>query len=252
MLSILPRETAVRLKADTTYDTSLNHDAYVVSGFSRTLEIEEATVFPIIVIERHSASRRRMSRAATAIVAIAAASIGLVRWQRAASTAPVFPSAPALFAAPQASSRWGGATTAVATAVLPLVDGVDVFLEAPAAPDAAAADAGGVRAALLRGEIPSLAIDMLAEPRKAVLRVLSPTLLEVEAGPVLGPVRDIELVPSPEVSLVQHVSVREYRVHNRPGFVRARILLKEAGQGNIRVAGRFLYVDFVTPRYESF
>ena len=252
MLSICPRETAVHLKADTTYDTSLNHDAYVVSGFSRTLEIEEATVFPIIVIERHSASRRRMSRAATAIVAIAAASIGLVMWQRTSSAAPAFPSAPSLFGAAPASSRWGGATTTAATAVLPLADSVDVFLETAATSDAAAADAGGVRAAFLRGEVPSLAIDMMAEPRKAVLRMLSPTLLEIEAGPVLGPVRALELVPPPEVSLVQHVSVREYRVRNRPGFVRARILLNEPGQGNIRIAGRFLLVDFLNPGDKTF
>ena len=82
--------------------------------------------------------------------------------------------------------------------------------------------------------------------------MLSPTVLEIEAGPVLGPVQALELAPSPEVPLVQHVSVREYRVRNRPAFLRARILLSAPAQGNIRVAGRFLYVDFLTPRHESF
>ena len=111
-------------------------------------------------------------------------------------------------------------------------------------PDAHAADARVVRAVVLRsGDRVSLAIEMTAEPQKAVLRMLSASVLEVEAGPVAAPVRDMELGPSDAVPMLEHVSIREYRVRNRPSFVRARLTLQQPGHGNIRIVGRVVYVD---------
>ena len=253
MLSILPRD----LPRDA--PLYLEDPPIVVH-----IEAEEINVLQVVLVGSSEVQRRvgrrawprtgrrRVSRLLVAVAATALATAGVSAWQRTVSAAPAFPSSPTLFTAAQGSSRWDNPGTTAATAVLPLVDSVDVFFEAAATPGAAAADAGSVHAAFLRGAGPSLVIDMTAEPRKAVIRMLSPTVLEIEAGPVLGPVKAVELAPSPEVPLVQHVSVREYRVRNRPALLRARILLNEPGQADIRVAGRFLYVDFVTPRYESF
>jgi len=312
MLSIIHRETAVRLKADTTYETGSDQAAYVASGFSRTLEIEEATVLPIIVIEQHLASRQRMPRTAMAIVAIAVASTGLFMWRRAAFDAvPAFPSPPPLFATVPAFGAWAPAAAAAAaplevadsyhinvaslraeSSALTLAAGLetagfpsvtrrrgsgwdvivgpyrseaqtvgvrerlalygqeprDVFVEA-GTPGAEAANARAVRVTLLRsGDRMTLAIEMTAEPQKAVLRKLSPTVLEVETGPVAAPVRGLQLAPSAAgVPAITHVSIREYRARNRPSFVRARMTLGQPARGNIRVVGRVVYVDLIGP-----
>jgi len=114
---------------------------------------------------------------------------------------------------------------------------------------AQAGDARLTRVVLLRsGDRMSLALELTAEPQKAVLRTLSARVLEVEAGPLAGPVREVELAPSSGVPLVRHVSIRGYTMGTRTTFVRARILLHEPGLANMRVVGRVVYIDLVARR----
>lgn len=127
-----------------------------------------------------------------------------------------------------------------------LIAGVMIATGAMAA-EAHASEARLVRVVLLRTDDRiSLALEMTAEPQKAVLRALSATVLEVEAGPVVGPVREMQLEPSASVPVIRYVSLRQHNGANRALFVRARVMLRAPGRGNIRVVGRVVYVDFAT------
>jgi hypothetical protein len=107
------------------------------------------------------------------------------------------------------------------------------------------AEARLARVRLLRtGDRMSLALEMTAEPRKAALRALSARVLEVEAGPVEGPIRTEELVPPSGVPFIKQVSIRGFIGANGAVFVRARVTLHGPASGNVRVVGRVVYVDF--------
>lgn len=123
--------------------------------------------------------------------------------------------------------------------------GLELFVaEAGVTPNTEAVNTRVAHIALLRnGERMTLAIEMKAEPQKAVLRRLSARVLEIETGPVATGVRRLELEPSGGASAITHVSVREYRVRNRPAFVRARLTLGQPGHANVRIVGRIVYVD---------
>jgi hypothetical protein len=97
---------------------------------------------------------------------------------------------------------------------------------------------------LRRGGRSSLALQMTAEPSKATLRALSPTVLEVEVGPLSRPVKAGAFTAS-AWPLVNQVSFREAEKANR-NFLRSRIILNAPGRGDIRIAGRIVYVD-LTP-----
>jgi len=98
-------------------------------------------------------------------------------------------------------------------------------------------------ALLRRGDVVSLALEMSAEPRKAVLQTLSDRILELDMGPVVGPVRSEELAPASEVPLVSQLSIREERTPANEVYVRTRVMLRAPGRGDVRVAGRVVYVD---------
>ena len=85
---------------------------------------------------------------------------------------------------------------------------------------------------------------MTAEPQKAALRTVSDRVLELHVGPVSGPVGREALAPPSSIPILKQVSIREY---NSPGsrdrFLRARVLLREPGRGDVRVVGRVVYID---------
>lgn len=114
---------------------------------------------------------------------------------------------------------------------------------------AQAAEVRLARVRLLRtGDRISLALEMTAEPRKAALRVLSARVLEVEAGPVAGPIRTEVLAPPSGVPFIKQVSIRGFIAANGAVFVRARVTLHGPARGNVRVVGRVVYVDVTAAR----
>jgi hypothetical protein len=94
-----------------------------------------------------------------------------------------------------------------------------------------------------QGGMVSFALDMSAEPRRAMLHPVSDRLFELEVGPVAGPVRTEELMPASEVPLVSQLSIREQRTPANEVFVRARVMLRAPGRADVRVAGHVVYVD---------
>ena len=111
--------------------------------------------------------------------------------------------------------------------------------------EAQSAEGRLVRAQLLRtGDRMSLAFEMTAEPQKAALLPLSASALEVEVGPVTGPVRAETLVPPSDASFIKQVSIRGLTVANGAIVVRARLTLHGPARGNVRVVGRVVYIDF--------
>ena len=116
-------------------------------------------------------------------------------------------------------------------------------LTAATAPSTHAAEPRLVRAVLLRvADRISLAIEMTGEPEKASLRVLSATVVEIEAGPVSGRITDEQLAPSVN-AFVRQVSLQKYTAPNRLSFLRARVMLDAPVGGNVRVVGRTIYLD---------
>jgi len=98
-------------------------------------------------------------------------------------------------------------------------------------------------ALLRRGDVVSLALEMSAEPRKTALHTVSDRILELDVGPVTGPVRSEELAPASEVPLVSQLSIREQRTPANEVFVRARVMLRAPGRADVRVSRRVVYVD---------
>jgi hypothetical protein len=116
-------------------------------------------------------------------------------------------------------------------------------LTAGMAPAADAAEPRLVRAVLLRvADRMSLALEMTGEPERASLRVLSATVIEIEAGPVSGRITDEQLAPSVN-AFVRQVSLQKYTAPNRLSFLRARVMLDAPVGGNVRVVGRTIYLD---------
>jgi hypothetical protein len=105
-----------------------------------------------------------------------------------------------------------------------------------------ASPAGLSRVVLVRAEDrTSLALEMTAEPAKAVLRSLSPTALELEVGPVSGAIRAGAFVAS-DMPLIKQITVREASAAHH-SYVRTRLMLNAAGRGDVRIVGRVVYVD---------
>lgn len=116
-------------------------------------------------------------------------------------------------------------------------------LTSATAPSTHAAEPRLVRAVLLRvADRISLALEMTGEPEKASLRVLSATVVEIEAGPVSGRITDEQLAPSVN-AFVRQVSLQKYTAPNRLSFLRARVMLDAPVGGNVRVVGRTIYLD---------
>ena len=116
-------------------------------------------------------------------------------------------------------------------------------ITAGTAPSADAAEPRLVRAVLLRvADRMSLALEMTGEPERASLRVLSATVIEIEAGPVSGRITDEQLAPSVN-TFVRQVSLQKYTAPNRLSFLRARVMLDAPVGGNVRVVGRTIYLD---------
>jgi len=111
--------------------------------------------------------------------------------------------------------------------------------------DAEAAESRLERVLLLRSaDRLSLVLELTAEPQKVVTHTLAGTTVEVEAGPVIGPVHAQELKPPEGVPFIAHVSVHEFAAANHAVFVRARVTLLGQGRSNVRIVGRRVYVDF--------
>ena len=93
------------------------------------------------------------------------------------------------------------------------------------------------------GPLTTLAIELHAEPRMAVLRGVSSRAFDVEIGPVAGAVRAQELAPADGTPFIRRVTVQK-QAGASDGFVRVRVNLDVPGQGNLRVVGRTIYADF--------
>jgi len=155
---------------------------------------------------------------------------------------PAVPPAPPAFAAVVSP----GAPPA-SVAPIDVFDTLDVW-SGPVVPPAAVVPAPDVRllrVALVRdADRVSLAIEMTAEPHRAVLRALSGNVLELEVGPVAGPVRREELTPrASDASPISRIAIAEHGAAGGEVFIRARLVLAASGRGDVRVAGRVVYVD---------
>lgn len=86
----------------------------------------------------------------------------------------------------------------------------------------------------------SLVLSAREEPQKVRMHNAADATLEVEVGPMSGPIRAQELRPADGVPLIAHVSIGE----SEPAtFARARIRLLGSSRSNVRVAGRRIYID---------
>ena len=180
--------------------------------------------------------------AAVAALAVAAAGAGAGAWQAGgAQSSPRLPPPPPAFAA----AAWSGRPGEVGR--IEVFDRLEIWngsLSVDPKGEAPSADPRLLGVALLRkGDLVSLALELSAEPRRAVLHTVSDRMLELEMGPVAGPVRAEQLAPASEVPLVSQLSIREQRAPGIGIFVRARVMLRAPGRGDVRVAGRVVYVD---------
>ncbi|MBI2186632.1 MAG: AAA family ATPase [Acidobacteria bacterium] len=194
---------------------------------------------------RAVARGRVLARAAAVVAGLAVGGIGAAAgaWQAgAAQGRPALPAPPPVFAAAAVSNARPDDLGRVE-----VFDRVDIWngaLTNEPQDAAAAAEPRLLGVALVRsGDSVSVAIEMSAEPRRAVLRPLSDRMFEVELGPVAGPVRSEAFAPASEAPLVSQLSIREQRMPNDDRFLRARIVLRAPGRGDVRVAGRVVYVD---------
>jgi hypothetical protein len=186
---------------------------------------------------------RAWSRAAAiaAMVTAGVAGVGAGAWSAVGDeTGPGLPPPPAAFAA---AAAW---IPRPEMGRIEVFDRMQIFSGALNAEPKGEVPAGDPRllgVALLRqGRVVSFALDMTAEPRRAMLHPVSDRVFELEVGPVIGPVRTEELTPASEVPLVSQLSIREQRTTSET-FVRARVMLRTPGRADVRVAGRVVYVD---------
>lgn len=88
----------------------------------------------------------------------------------------------------------------------------------------------------------SVVIEMAVEPRQIQTRRLTPTLLEVEAGPVLAPVEWQRWNAPDGVKLISQVTIEEGASASQRS-VKTRIAVSESARTNVRVVGKRLYID---------
>ena len=109
--------------------------------------------------------------------------------------------------------------------------------------DAAAADARLQHVSLLTArDRVSLVFELTGEPEEVSTRRVSAAVLELDAGPVLGPARPTSFMAPPGVRFVMGVSIQG--AGRAPGRLKARITLLERARSSVRVLGRRVYVDF--------
>jgi hypothetical protein len=208
---------------------------------------EEHALVPAVPPVRQRAIASHLAiGAAAAIVCVTAgfaAGIGLTR-----VPAPQMPAAPAALAS---IGAW------LAAARPPRAQELTVSLAASPGVEAAGVQAGwvgnsdmsdrDVRVRLLQTDgVTTVAIDMKTEPRMAMLRAVSARAFDLELGPVSGPVRPQELEAGEGTRFINQISLRGYTTGDST-VVRARVRLDAPGVGNVRVVGRTVYVDFISP-----
>jgi general secretion pathway protein A len=193
---------------------------------------------PVWGVDRGRALFR--SGAVAATVAVGVAGVGAGAWQ-AYGDGPALPAPPRAFAA---AAAWSPRPE---TGRIEVFDRIAIWNGALSEEPKGAAPLGDPRllgVALVRhGSVVSFALDLSAEPRRAMLHPVSDRVFELEVGPVTGPVRTEELTPASEVPLVSQLSIREQRMPPDEIFVRARVMLRAPGRADVRVAGRVIYVD---------
>lgn len=186
---------------------------------------------------------RPLVRAAAAVAALAVGAVGTGAWHAGGEPrSPGLPPSPPAFAA---AGAWSASPAEVGR--IEVFDRLEIWngaLTVERKEEAPAADPRLLGVALLRkGDLVSLALELSAEPRRAVLHTVSDRVLELEMGPVVGPVRAEQLAPASVVPLVSQLSIRQQRAPGSGVFVRARVMLRAPGRGDVRVAGRVVYVD---------
>ncbi len=92
----------------------------------------------------------------------------------------------------------------------------------------------------------AVVIELPAEPRHVATQLINPYELEIVAGPAASRVHPIEWKAPAGVALLRRVSIDEVG-DGRMRALRARILLPQSAQPNVRTAGRRIYVDLARP-----
>jgi hypothetical protein len=191
-----------------------------------------------------AARGRGLVRAAAVVAALSAgaAGAGAGAWAGGGRGGPGLPPAPPAFGA---AAAWAAAPGALGR--IEVFDRLEIWngsLTVEPQEGLSSPDVRLLGVALLRkGDVVSLALEMSAEPRRAVLHAVSDRILELDLGPVVGPVRAEELAPASEVPLVSQLSIREQATPGNGVFVRARVMLRAPGRGDVRISGRVVYLD---------
>jgi hypothetical protein len=111
---------------------------------------------------------------------------------------------------------------------------------------ASVADAGDSRlqhvSLLTARDRVSLVFELTGEPEDVSTRRVSAAVLELDAGPVVGPARPTSFMAPPGVRFVMGVSIQG--ASRAAGRLKARITLLERARSTVRVLGRRVYVDF--------
>ncbi|HEX5109598.1 MAG TPA: hypothetical protein VFV95_14190, partial [Vicinamibacterales bacterium] len=106
-----------------------------------------------------------------------------------------------------------------------------------------AADARFQHVALLAAQDRvSLVFELTGEPQDVATRRVSAAVLELDAGPVVGPARPTSFMAPPGVRFVMGVSI--HAGSDTGNRLKARITLLERARSAVRVLGRRVYVDF--------
>ncbi len=88
----------------------------------------------------------------------------------------------------------------------------------------------------------SLVFELTGEPQDVATRRVSAAVLELDAGPVVGPARPTSFMAPPGVRFVMGVSI--HSGSDTGNRLKARITLLERARSAVRVLGRRVYVDF--------
>src|SRR5215510_2184091 len=91
----------------------------------------------------------------------------------------------------------------------------------------------------------SLVIELSDEARSVSTQQVTPTLLQVEAGPIAMPLKRQMLNAPSGLDLVQKVSVDEGTNAGKEHVLRLGVTLKRSVPSTVRVVGRRVYVDFM-------